>query len=91
MIEPGVIYGCIWGCSCNCQHEWDVKLYRGCANGKRLLKCVTIGCCGCFEFCVPYDDYYILCIEPSGKRQHSDACKPLLTLKNVGVMNLMIN
>ena len=90
LIEPGVIYGCIWGCCCNCQHEWEVKLYRGCGTGKKLLYCITICFCGCFEFRVPYDDYYILCVKPVGRKTHSTVCKPMLTLKNVGVMNLMI-
>jgi hypothetical protein len=90
LIEPGLIYGCIWGCCCNCQHEWEVKLYRGCGTGKKLLYCITVCFCGCFEFRVPYDDYYILCVIPVGRRSHSSPCKPMLTLKNVGVMNLMI-
>jgi choice-of-anchor A domain-containing protein len=90
LIEPGLIYGCIWGCCCNCQHEWEVKLYRGCGTGKKLLYCITVCFCGCFEFRVPYDDYYILCVKPVGRRSHSSLCKPMLTLKNVGVMNLMI-
>ena len=90
LIEPGVIYGCIWGCCCKCQHQWEIKLYRGCSQGKKLIDCICIGFCGCFEFHVPYDDYYMLCIEPAGRMPHAELCKPMLTLKNVGVMSLMI-
>lgn len=91
LIEPGVIYGCIWGCSCCCDHDWEVKLYKYCDERKALLHCVRIGSCGCFEFKVPYDDYYILVVCPVKAGKRADHCKPMLTLKNVGVTNLMID
>lgn len=87
-VTPGLIYGCIWGCTCCNNHEWEVKLYRNCKERRTLMKRAIICCCGCFEFCVPYDDYYILEICPIGRNKGN--CKPLLTLKNVGVANLSI-
>ncbi len=91
LIEPGVIFGCIWGCKCCNNHEWEVLLYRVCgADGKKLLESTRLSCCGCFEFKVPYDDYYLIQICPVGHNVSFSYCKPMLTLKNVGVMSLMI-
>jgi hypothetical protein len=97
LITPGIIYGCIWGCCCGRCHEWEVKLYRSCGEKKILLDCIKIGCCGCFEFTVPYDDFYILEACPVGVPTPSrkcckkiPVCKPVMTLKNVGVANLII-
>ena len=89
-IEAGVIYGCIWGCSCCHEHNWEIKLYKSCKEKKQLLDCTTIYNCGCFEFRVPCDDFYILEICPIGLNASAITCKPMLTLKNVGVMSLMI-
>jgi hypothetical protein len=55
-----------------------------------LIHCIRICCCGCFKFEVPYDDYYQISICPIGYGKNSGNCKPMLTLKNVGVANLMI-
>jgi choice-of-anchor A domain-containing protein len=90
LIKPGIIYGCIWGCSCCCNHEWEVKLYKNCGERKMLLYCIRICSCGCFEFDVCYDDFYLLEICPIGHGKNKGTCKPVLTLKNVGVSNLMI-
>jgi hypothetical protein len=49
-----------------------------------------VGTCGCFEFEVPYDDCYALEVCPKGRPKNIKDCKPMLTLKNVGVSNLMI-
>jgi choice-of-anchor A domain-containing protein len=89
-VTPGVIFGCIWGCDCGCGHEWTVKLYKNCKEKKVLLYCIEIGSCGCFEFKVPYDGMYLLEICPKGRGKNMGSCRPLLTLKNVGVADLMI-
>ena len=89
-IEPGKIFGCIWGCGCNCHHEYTVKLYKICNDGKTLLYSEKLGICGCFEFDVSYDDCYVLEVCPEGLSKKNTACRPMLTLKNVGVSSLMI-
>ncbi len=90
-VEAGVIFGCIWGCSCCHNHGWEIKLYKACGERKKLLHCVSIYGCGCFEFRVPYDDYYRMEICPVGANANAITCKPALTLKNVGVKSLMID
>lgn len=90
VVTPGIILGCIWGCSCCCDHEWEVKLYQRSGERKKLLYCETVSSCGCFQFEVPYDKCYLLEICSVGGRRGS-VCKPMLTLKNVGVSDLMIN
>ena len=87
-IIPGKIFGCIWGCSCDCYHEYMIKLYRICGDNKKLLHSEKLMSCGCFEFNVPYDDYYALEVCPVSKK--NSGCRPMLTLKNVGVSSLMI-
>lgn len=89
-IAPGLIFGCIWGCACCCDHEWQVNLYRSCGDSKKLLQRQTIGSCGCFEFKVAFDDFYGLEICPKNISKSQLGCKPVLSLKNVGVANLMI-
>lgn len=94
-IKPGVIYGCIWGCHCCCSHEWEIRLYKSCGDKKSLLYCIKIDSCGCFHFEVKFDDFYLLEICPIVKTSHKhnrrkEMCKPVITLKNVGVANLMI-
>ncbi|MDF2907518.1 MAG: hypothetical protein K0R34_2839 [Herbinix sp.] len=91
LVEPGVIFGCIWGCNCCHNHGWEVKLYKACGERKKLLHCVCIYGCGCFEFRVPYDDYYRLEVCPIGSNANAITCKPMLTLKNVGVKSLMLD
>jgi choice-of-anchor A domain-containing protein len=90
LVEAGVIFGCIWGCSCCHNHGWEIKLYKACGDYKRLLHCASIYGCGCFEFRVPYDDFYRLEVCPVGTNANAITCKPMLTLKNVGVKSLMI-
>ncbi len=95
MVKPGLIFGCIWGCDCKRDHEWEVRLYKNCGDNRKLLHCIKICNCGCFEFHVPYDDYYALEIRPlciSSRRhtKHMVACKPIITLKNIGVANLLM-
>lgn len=90
LIIPGLIYGCIWGCSCCCNHEWEVRLYRSCNERRVMLYCYRMGNVGCFEFRVPYDDYYMLEICPIGYGKNKGSCKPIMTLKNVGVASLSI-
>lgn len=91
LIIPGLIFGCIWGCECGHSHEWEVKLYQNC-NDRKLLYCVKVCNCGCFEFKVPYDGYYILTVIPKnitkGRGRHKTVCRPSVSLKNVGVSNL---
>lgn len=93
LIIPGLIFGCIWGCECGHSHEWEVRLYQNC-NNRKLLHCIKVCNCGCFEFKVPYDGYYILTIVPritaKGCCKGKSVCKPCISLKNVGVSNLRI-
>ncbi|MDD3172638.1 MAG: choice-of-anchor A family protein [Herbinix sp.] len=94
-IIPGVIFGCVWGCSCSCNHEWEVKIYRKCGENRTLLHCIKICSCGCFQFEVPYDDFYLLKICPIAVSSHRHSknkviCKPMITLKNIGVANFMM-
>ncbi len=89
-IKPGVIFGCIWGCSCCGTHDFEVKLYKICDECKVLLYCEKVSCCGCFEFEVPYDDCYLLEVCAIGVSKKKENCKPILTLKNVGVSSLMV-
>ena len=91
VIEAGVIFGCVWGCSCCCNHDWEVRLYQICQGKKILLYCENICSCGCFRFEVPFDDCYSLEICPIGPLRRNKICRPMLTLKNVGVLNLMID
>ena len=91
LITPGVIFGCIWGCSCCCNHEWEIKLYKSCGERKSLLYCIKICSCGCFEFKVPYEGFYHLEICPIDYGKNKWTCKPMLTLKNIGVANLVID
>lgn len=97
LVQPGVIFGCIWGCSCCDSHDWDVKLYRVCSEMKVLLFCERICDSGCFRFEVPYEDCYVLEVCPvietcrSGSGRKNQKHKPILTLKNVGVSSLMID
>ena len=89
-IIPGTIFGCIWGCSCCCNHEWEVKLYKICNEKKLLLHCTKMCSCGCFQFDVPYDGCYLLVICPVGHGKSLATCRPMLTLKNLGVTNLRL-
>jgi hypothetical protein len=82
--------GCIWGCHCGNPHEWDVKLYKKCNEQKVLINCVTICGYGCFEFHVPYEGCYILKICPTRHRRKGDMCDPMISLKNIGVANFMM-
>lgn len=90
LIQPGIIFGCIWGCSCCCNHEWEIRLYRSCSDRRVLLNCIRMGNVGCFEFEVPYDDFYMLEVCPVGYGKNKGSCKAILTLKNVGVASLSI-
>lgn len=89
LIKPGIIFGCIWGCSCCHNHEWEVSLYKNCGDKRVLLYCIRVCNCGCFEFEVPYDDFYYLKVCPVC-RKSKGSHRPLLSLKNVGVANLAI-
>ncbi|TAH69423.1 MAG: hypothetical protein EWM47_07145 [Anaerolineaceae bacterium] len=89
-IIAGKIMGCIWGCCCCHDHDYIVKLYKVCDEEKIQLYCEKVGTCGCFEFDVPYDDCYILEVCPDRYSGKDINCKPMLTLKNVGVSSLMI-
>jgi choice-of-anchor A domain-containing protein len=90
LIIPGKIMGCIWGCECCCDHDYTVKLYKVCDEKKIQLYCEKVGPCGCFEFEVPYDDCYVLEICPDKSYKRNIDCKPMLTLKNVGVSSLRV-
>jgi hypothetical protein len=90
LIEPGKILGCIWGCGCCHNHYYIVKLYKVCGEEKILICSEKVGTCGCFEFNVPYDDCYVLEVCPEKTTRRNISCKPMLTLKNVGVASLML-
>jgi hypothetical protein len=89
-IVPGKIIGCIWGCACCHNHNYIIKLYKVCDEEKIQLFCEKVGPCGCFEFEVPYDDCYVLEVCPERNTRRNISCKPMLTLKNVGVSSLMV-
>lgn len=90
LITPGLIIGCIWECNCGNIHEWEIKLYEICDETKVLLYCDTVDNCACFEFEVPFDGYYILTVCPSSTCCKNLMCKPIISLKNVGVSDFMI-
>ena len=89
-IVPGKIIGCIWGCACCHNHDYIVRLYKVCGEDKTQIYCERIGPCGCFEFEVPYDDYYLLEVCSDKPSRRNMGCKPMLTLKNVGVASLIV-
>lgn len=90
MVKPGVISGCIWGCNCQCQHKFEIRLYK-CHNQKKVqLFCEVVDNYGCFEIDVPKDGTYLLTVCSVGVRKSSN-CKPILSLKNVGVTSLMLD
>ena len=89
-IKTGVILGCIWGCSCCGNHDFEVKLYKICGEKKVQLYCEVVSCCGCFEFEAPYDDCYLLEVCAINYGRKTAECKPILTLKNVGVSSLRV-
>ena len=90
LIKPCIIRGCIWGCRCCNFHEWDVKLYMRCNDNDILLCCVQICGCGCFEFAVPYEGFYILKVRLSENCCETFRCKPIIALNNIGVANFMV-
>ena len=90
LVEPCFLRGCICGCRCYNNHEWDVKLYNRFNGVDTLLFCVRINSYGCFEFEVPYEGCYVLKVRLSESSCKTFRCKPILILKNVGVENLMI-
>lgn len=89
-VVPGKILGCIWGCDSCHNHNYIVKLYKICGEDKIQLYCEKIGYCDCFEFDVPYDDCYVLEICPDICSRKKIDCRPMLTLKNVGVSSLAL-
>lgn len=89
-IIPGKIIGCIWGCCCCYDHDYIVKLYKVCDQEKIQIYCEKLASCGCFEFDVLYDDCYLLEVCPEKRLRKSISCKPMLTLKNVGVSSLAV-
>lgn len=88
-IIPGLIMGCVWGCQCCKPHEWEVKLFKICDDTKRLLYCQKICGYGCFEFKVPYEGCYTLTVCPADNFRLGKYCKPVVSLKNIGVSNFM--
>lgn len=90
LIIPGLIVGCVSGCDCRRDHEWDVMLYMMVDGRMRLIYCKTICHLGCFYFEVDYEESYVLRICPAKKSCFLPTCRPEITLKNVGVANLTI-
>ena len=90
LIKPGIIMGCIWGCNCCNSHEWDVKLYERGDDCDTLLFCVQICDSGYFEFKVPFDGCYVLKVRASRNCCITFRCRPIVTLKNIGVSNFIM-
>jgi len=90
LIKPGIIRGCIWGCCCGKEHEWEVKLYKRNNQIDTFLYCVKICGYGYFEFKVPYEGCYILKVRSTKNCCKPCWCKPIIILKNVGVANFMV-
>ena len=90
-IKPGVIIGCIWGCLCCKPHEWEVRLYKVCNDTKTLLYCQKIIGYGCFQFKVPFEGCYSLMVCPAGNYKLAGNCKPIVSLKNIGVANFILD
>ncbi len=96
-MKEGIISGCIWGCECHKSHGWKVELLEICNTEKVSIACLELDNYGCFEFCVPYEGCYTLCISPvicqSNKyriNQNRFPCKAMLSLNNVGVSSFYI-
>ncbi|MFA9466301.1 MAG: collagen-binding domain-containing protein [Velocimicrobium sp.] len=90
LITPGIIVGCISGCDCCRNHDWDIILYMMVDGKRRSIYCTTISHSGCFYFDVDYYESYILEICPTKRNCFLPTCRPKITLKNVGVANLTI-
>ena len=90
LIKPCIITGCIWGCRCQDFHDWDVKLYQRCNDIDTVLYCVQINGCGCFEFTVPYEGFYILKVRMSNSYCKTFRCKPIIIFNNIGVACFMV-
>ncbi|RDY33210.1 collagen-binding domain-containing protein [Lachnotalea glycerini] len=89
-ITMGLIEGCILGCDCCRNHEWDIMLYQM-SNGKKILiSCVTICHLGCFRFKADFYGAYVLVICPLKRTCCFSSCRPRILLKNIGVANLTI-
>lgn len=89
LITQGIISGCILGCDCCRNHDWDIMLYQVVDGRKRLIYCITICHLGCFKFKVDYDESYILKICPI-KRNCNPNCRPKISFNNIGVSNLIL-
>jgi hypothetical protein len=89
-VVAGVIIGCVVGCDCCRNHQWDIMLYQVACNERILIDCVTIGHLGYFRFEVEYEGDYILKICPAKRNCFSFSCKPKVTFKNIGVANLTL-
>ena len=90
LITPGIISGCILGCDCCRNHEWDIMLYRMVDDRRELIDCITICHLGCFRFKVDYDGTYILKICPIKRSCFILTCRPEITFKNIGVANFTL-
>lgn len=90
MITPGLIAGYIKGCSCCCEHEWELRLYQIFCNTQVLLSYKCVPCFGYFEFEVPYSGSYLLKVCPSKNFRRNYRCKPNISLNNIGVSNFMM-
>jgi hypothetical protein len=55
-----------------------------------LLYWIPIDCYGGFEFSVPYEGFYILKIRMVENCCKSYWCRPIITLKNIGVSDFMV-
>ncbi|WP_310603658.1 collagen-binding domain-containing protein [Anaerosporobacter sp.] len=89
-IQSGVIMGCVWGCHCDCSHDWEVKLYERCNGIDTLVGCVEINDYGEFKFTVPFEGFYILRVRLANTCYKTFCCKPIITFCNVGVECFMI-
>ncbi|SEW37367.1 choice-of-anchor A family protein [[Clostridium] fimetarium] len=90
LIAAGIISGCVVGCDCCKNHEWDVMLYQMVDDKRKLIYCITICHLGCFRFNVDYNGSYILKICPIVRSCISPNCRPKITFKNIGVASFTI-
>lgn len=90
LIKSGVILGCVRGCRCCNAHEWEVKLCQRLGDTDTELFCLQISGQGHFKFEVPYEGCYILRVRSCDSGWKTFRCKPLITLRNVGVEDFIV-
>lgn len=90
LVTAGIIAGCIFGCECQRNHEWNLMLYQMVNGIKTLITCETVRQKEYFTFEVSYTDTYILKVCPKKRNNFLPNCKPMISFQNVGVANLIL-